>query len=87
MTDKLSPTMLQALDYMREHSELRRYPGGFWSRFGWKGPSDGVWFGASTVNALESRGLIKWTGWQARKGGQSSFPIAARIAERETNAT
>lgn len=74
--------MLTVLKYMRKHGALRRFPGGFWSRVEWKGPNDGEWFGASTMNALQARGMIEWTGWQAQRNGPG-FPIEARIAETQ----
>lgn len=74
----LSATMIRLLHYMRAHGELRRFQGGFWATVDWQGRGHGEWFGTSTVNALQARGLIGWTGWQAQRNGPG-FPIGARI--------
>lgn len=77
-----SPTMKAALAYMRAHDcKMVRYPGGFWARQEWGGRGE-PFFGASTMNALEFRGAIKWTKHQERSGGSGTFPVEAEISER-----
>lgn len=67
---KLSPKMQEVLDILKEHKELVRYNGGFWS---WKGVEikrttynrmDNFdvpvwWCGVETLRALHKRGLVE----------------------------
>ena len=79
-TEKLSPTMLSALDYAKAHgNKIHRFPGGFWAANGWGGAnSDPFWYGASTIEALVKRGKMEYTVWQNRSGG-GKFPIEATV--------
>lgn len=77
----LSKTMQEALDHANKAGRLVRLPGGFWvegaDQYRWNGGRPATWWtGTATVNALEKRGKIKWTGW--KQGRNRVFPIAAR---------
>lgn len=65
---KLSETMQEALDKLKEHGALERMPGGFWTYrdcpvkishpLGGQVPS---WYaGTRTIEALVDRGVAKW---------------------------
>lgn len=80
MNKKLSPTMLEVLEYMRQNDNtIVRYQGGFWARRGWKYHE--LNYGTTTINALYDRGLIEWTAHQKRRNSESTFPIEAKIKE------
>ena len=51
--DKLSPTMQNVLDILKEHKELVRYKGGFWS---W----NGVEFKRRTFNRMDCYDVPAW---------------------------
>lgn len=75
MPERVSMTMSMCLDFVRSNGGVvDRQPGGFW------GYQAGVWFGASTIDALVVRGLLEYSGWQ-RGRGDSSFPIQAKLVD------
>lgn len=75
---ELSTTMRAAIDYaQRNGGKLIRYPGGFWAPEGWR-QGHGNHFGASTIQALVSRGIAEYTGWQDRSSG-GRFPIEVTV--------
>lgn len=78
---KLSATMAVTLaETIDRGGELIRLAGGFWTYPDCpRRPHDGVptwWVGASTVNALVTRGAFSYTEW---KHGKSTFPIRVAI--------
>ena len=77
---KLTPTMQEALEYIREHG-ISRHPGGFWAHAEWRGPGSGPWFGTSTIAALHSRKLIEYTEWV--RGRSGDFPVRASVIASE----
>ena len=76
----LSPTMQSALDYAAAHGgALVRLPGGFWRGQSATQWSQGVpYFGATTVDALVTRGAMTYTEWRDSRNGR--FPVRAAIA-------
>lgn len=73
---KLSPTMIQVVEYMRHHGGvIHRHPGGFWARAEWM-PRQ-LSFGTTSVHALVTRGAAEYCEWQEGRGGR--FPIQARL--------
>lgn len=75
VSEKMQQAMLYAL---ANGGKLRRYRGGFWAMENWR-KGQYPWFGASTIKALVSRGLMSYTEW--REGRQGRFPIAAVVSE------
>jgi hypothetical protein len=68
---KLSPVMQEALDVIKQHGHLIRWPGGYWTYDGVpvKRPRHQLveavpewWCGISTVKALEKRGYVRFEG-------------------------
>lgn len=79
MKDELSPTMVRALTLATEcEGKLFRAPGGFWRA---REAGDYPSFGTSTVEALVTRGKMKYTRWQERsgRGHRAPFPIEATV--------
>lgn len=76
MTNDLSPTMNHAVVLaMRNNGKITRFPGGFWiASDKWSQPQ----FGTPTIQALVSRGVMKYTQWQE---GKSRFPIEATVIQ------
>lgn len=77
MSEKLSPTMVDAYDYAVDHGRIVRYPGGFWAREGWPGRRTEKWFGTTTIQALVSRGVFSYSEWKA--SGKGRFPVAVEV--------
>jgi len=76
---EVSKKMKQAMLYaLVNGGKLCRYRGGFWAMENWR-KGQTPWFGASTVEALVSRGLMSYTEW--RDGNKGRFPIAAVVSE------
>lgn len=82
MGKEISATMAIGLGYAHDHGgKLIRYVGGYWS---WEGVSrnhNGApveYVGTPTIEALVSRGRMKYTEWKAGRNGR--FPIAVEIA-------
>ena len=75
MSQALTTTMHDAVDYARKHGKLVRYPGGFWARADWKG-YERPWFGSPTIKSLVDRGVMEYTIW---KEGRSRFPVEVRL--------
>jgi len=76
---EISKKMQQAMLYaMVNGGKLCRYPGGFWAMENWR-HGQYPWFGASTVKALVSRGLMSYAEWQ--EGRKGRFPVAAIVSE------
>jgi hypothetical protein len=81
MTQPITPTMQDALEFAREHDgKLTRHPGGFWcgpSQFYADRPGCRTrWFGSVTVEALVSRGLMHYSAWVE---GKQRFPVEATL--------
>lgn len=75
---KMSATMVAALDDIHLHGgKVERRQGGFWTYPGC--PTNGGvphWYlGTSTVEALVTRGWLRYT--QMQKGRRGEFPISA----------
>lgn len=85
MSEQLSVTMRAAIDYaQRNNGKLIRYPGGFWAPEGWR-LGRGNHFGTTTIQALVSRGVAKYTTWQDRDGG-GQFPVEITVSKPERDA-
>jgi hypothetical protein len=75
VSEKMQQAMLYAL---ANGGKLRRYRGGFWAMENWR-KGQYPWFGASTIRALVSRGLMSYTEWG--EGSKGRFPIAAVVSK------
>jgi hypothetical protein len=76
----LSATMAAALgETIERGGKLVRYVGGYWSTAGIeRNAGVPIWYvGASTVQALERRGRLRYTDWQ--EGRRGRFPIGAEV--------
>lgn len=73
---KLTKTMKEAVDYIRETGgTIHRHPGGFWAKVNWT-RFDGH-FGTPTIEALVKRRVLRYTKIQVGRNGQ--FPIQAEL--------
>lgn len=73
----LSPTMQEALEFVKNHGSIHRHPGGYWNREGDHSFTFTGGFGASTINALVKRGHLTYTEWKEGRNGR--FPIKAEV--------
>jgi hypothetical protein len=75
----LTPKMRQLREFiLKNGGDIKRFPGGFWTlepvgRL----PS----FGTSSVQALVTRGILKYTDWRKHSGSDRQFPVQASIAD------
>jgi len=75
----ISQKMLDAMLYaLNNNGKLYRYRGGFWAKGNWT-VGQYPWFGTITIQALVSRGLMSFTGWQ--KGRNGAYPISVDVSE------
>jgi hypothetical protein len=74
---KLSITKQDLVNFMREHGgTIHRHLNGYWR--GTSEPTDaGRSFGAATVHALFSRGVMRYT--KHHQGRSGEFPVEARL--------
>lgn len=83
--NKLSATMAIALAEAIDHGGvLERRAGGFWTFPGAQSTARNSfewWVGASTIQALVTRGELQYTQWKEGRGGR--FPIQAKVTARE----
>jgi hypothetical protein len=82
---ELTPTMQQAVEFIRQHGSIVRYQGGYWNRPGCVhyGEYSAGSFGSSTIDGMAKRGIIEYTEWKERGTGYK-FPIAAKLKESTT---
>lgn len=66
--------------------KLVRHAGGFWTYPGclWTNNAPDWHAGTTTVNALVTRGRLRYTEW--RQGSRDRFPIAAEVVDAEAEA-
>jgi len=87
MGKPLSATMVACIDFAREHGEIVRFAGGFWTKrgAGWSGSHpDTEWFGSSTVQACVTRGELQYT--EFHNGRYRAFPVAVALAKATPHA-
>lgn len=84
---ELSPTMLHALKFAREHGgSLVRSAGGYWhapQELQMFGIRSVITFGTPTVQALVSQGLAEYTEWKDGRNGK--FPVRAALSSSPTS--
>lgn len=86
MNPKLSPTMVFALEFAREHGgKLVRHQGGFWADPNFSPSTGKEWFGAKTVEGLVERGYMRYSA--NRQNSRGSFPIEAELIENPLTLT
>lgn len=79
--DELSETMQAAVEFAKAHGgKLKRFPGGFWC--GDSFTRYGEHYGTPTVQGLVSRGVMRYTEYQAGRNGK--FPIVAELEKEPT---